>query len=594
MTHGAADEKSHVHSLGRCQNGNVRSWSQNVGSWSGGGKAHLALPVIALLAISALSALLPAFALGFYALADAVNRDRQSEVDRLLATARSIVEMVDRELDVLREQATLFSSSRFLISGDLDTFEAVARDAAAMTGTQLVLLGRDYRQIINTSLPAGSTLGKTGHVDVVDKVLSSGQPYVTGLRRATTGGQFVMSIAVPVYRGDKADQVLVLTPGLGLFARVIERAALTDGWLAAIDDQDGTILARSTSPDRFVGTKARLVARGTTGTQSFIDLEGREAVITYAVSPVTGFRAVVWAPTSVFYARSGRLAVWLGVVGASAVVVALLAAFLTGRLIALPIGELAQAARKIAGGGVFTWKPTVMREANDAAAVMRRSAATVAEREAELRAESQKSAVLARELAHRIKNFMAIVSAIARQTGRTSHSLSQFIFNFDRRLSALAANIDLVIFSRDGGVDLNALLTSQLTAFGDGANIVVDGPAVLLSAEAAQTIGLAVHELATNALKYGALSIEPRGSVHISWKLDGDTFELRWAEKGGPAINEPGPRGFGRTVIERMVSDALGGEATLTFGAEGVVWLLRSPLCNVGHSATAAKGTSPA
>ena len=183
-----------------------------------------------------------------------------------------------------------------------------------------------------------------------------------------------------------------------------------------------------------------------------------------------------------------------------------------------------------------------------------------------------------REVNHRSKNMLTLVQAVARQT--LAANPDDFIGRFGERIQALAANQDLLVKNAWMGVDLGDLVRSQLAHFADliGRRIELRGPLVFVSASAAQIIGMALHELATNAGKYGALSNRD-GRVEIEWSLDAEageeTFVMSWREKGGPPVTAPAKRGFGLTVIQRMVMESLHAQVNLDFAASGLSWRLR-------------------
>ncbi len=195
------------------------------------------------------------------------------------------------------------------------------------------------------------------------------------------------------------------------------------------------------------------------------------------------------------------------------------------------------------------------------------------------RAEEQVQ-LLMREARHRVKNLLGLVQAIARQT--VASSVKEFIRRFTERIQALAANQDLLDRDARRGADLDVLVRTQLAHFGDlvGPRITVHGPKLHLNATAAQTVGLALHELATNAGKYGALSTDA-GRVNVSWQSDGDVFTMSWIESGGPPVQPPESRGFGSTVIDSMAKIATDGEVQLDYAISGLVWRLRCPAAKV-------------
>jgi PAS domain S-box-containing protein len=184
--------------------------------------------------------------------------------------------------------------------------------------------------------------------------------------------------------------------------------------------------------------------------------------------------------------------------------------------------------------------------------------------------------LLMREASHRVKNLLGLVQVIARQTAAPTHE--DFIKGFTERIQALAANQDLLGQKPQQGADLENLVRAQLAHLADliGSRIAIGGPRLCLNAAAAQAIGLTLHELATNAGKYGALSTDA-GRVDVSWQSEGDVFTISWTERDGPPAQPPKRRGFGSTVIESMAKLATDGEVQLEYAPSGVVWRLRCP-----------------
>jgi PAS domain S-box-containing protein len=204
--------------------------------------------------------------------------------------------------------------------------------------------------------------------------------------------------------------------------------------------------------------------------------------------------------------------------------------------------------------------------------------AVVEDISARKRAEEQLH-LLMREANHRVKNLLSLVQAIARQTA--AGNVEGFIGRFTERIQALAANQDLLGRDERQGADLEDLVRAHLAYFADlvGSRITVHGSKLHLNATAAQAIGLALHELATNAGKYGALSTDA-GRVDVGWRLDGDALTMSWTERDGPPVRPPERRGFGTTVIDAMARQALGGEVQLDYARSGLEWHLTCPRGN--------------
>jgi len=181
--------------------------------------------------------------------------------------------------------------------------------------------------------------------------------------------------------------------------------------------------------------------------------------------------------------------------------------------------------------------------------------------------------LLMRELTHRSKNLLAVIQAMARQTARQGGSIGTFLERFSARLQALSRSHDLLIQESWHGASLQDLVRSQLSHYHDRdrPQVSITGPNVHLRPEAAQSLGLALHELATNAAKYGALS-RPKGQVAIEWRLIGQErdLELVWTESKGPKVGKPRRRGFGSMVIEYNLARALDADVELSFQPEGL------------------------
>jgi PAS domain S-box-containing protein len=191
----------------------------------------------------------------------------------------------------------------------------------------------------------------------------------------------------------------------------------------------------------------------------------------------------------------------------------------------------------------------------------------------------ERAHLLMREAHHRAKNMLSLVQAIARQT--TARDREDFIDRFTERLQALAANQDVLVRHLWHGVDMEDLVRAQLAPFADliGPRIRVGGPQLHLNAAASQALGLVLHELATNASKYGALS-NAAGHVDIGWRLDGDTLGMSWIERNGPPVRPPERQGFGTTVTRSMAQRALGGEVEVDYAPRGLEWRLTCPAAN--------------
>jgi PAS domain S-box-containing protein len=194
---------------------------------------------------------------------------------------------------------------------------------------------------------------------------------------------------------------------------------------------------------------------------------------------------------------------------------------------------------------------------------------------------AERAELLVRELTHRAKNVFAVVSAMSHQIGAVSTDVASFQTDFDERLSSFAASHELLVRENWHSVPIADLVRSQL-AFVSGrhaAQVAIEGPALRLSASPAEYLGLALHELATNAMKYGALSV-PSGKVFAVWKIDKAKGRLLfdWQELNRPPVAEPHRKGFGLVILKTVVPAVFGGTAELRYRPHGMSWHLDAPL----------------
>lgn len=199
------------------------------------------------------------------------------------------------------------------------------------------------------------------------------------------------------------------------------------------------------------------------------------------------------------------------------------------------------------------------------------------------KAAEQQVQMLAREVTHRAKNMLAIIQSIGRQTAKSSGTLQEFEERFSRRLQGLAASHDILVRDNWSGASLAELVRQQLAPFVEtpSPRMTVTGPDVALNADAAQAIGLALHELATNAVKYGALSV-PAGQIIVRWSIDDDhgtgrKLNMTWTESAGPPVSPPARKGFGHVVLHQMMEASLRADVVMAFSAHGVTWSASIP-----------------
>lgn len=230
--------------------------------------------------------------------------------------------------------------------------------------------------------------------------------------------------------------------------------------------------------------------------------------------------------------------------------------------------------RRRKDGSLIHVSLTVSPILDDAGQVM--GASKIARDITERKQDEERLQLLTSELDHRAKNVLAVAQAMLRLT--RADNIDQYVSAVEGRISALARIHTQVAENRWDGAELGDLLRQGLAPFrGEEGRFTGDGPRAFLTPAAAQTIGILVHELATNAVKHGALSTS-EGSVHVSWERDEDGgLTLHWTERDGPRVQKPDRLSFGMRVIERNVPDQLGGRSNVTWDPGGLIYSFTIP-----------------
>jgi two-component sensor histidine kinase len=213
------------------------------------------------------------------------------------------------------------------------------------------------------------------------------------------------------------------------------------------------------------------------------------------------------------------------------------------------------------------------------------------------RAEDQQRRLVA-ELDHRVKNVLATVQAVASHTMQASGSMEHFVTALDGRIRSMASTHELLSHRRWLGIPLAELVERELAPYTTGSNVEIGGPEVMLNAEAGQTMATVLHELVTNAAKYGALSV-PSGRVSIRWRvpLNGsatDKLVLTWRETGGPLVVPPRKSSYGMQVVRELVPYELGGTVDHVLAPEGAQCQLEIPLAHVSGRTSQDNGSAQA
>jgi len=529
-------------------------------------------PVSLFLALSILALAVPLLVLLGLEAVRLTTAERARLVGEAARTAERVASDLDQTLNGYIAILESLATTPALSDDDFATLYRQSSAALADRGLYAFLRDANGQQLFNTRVPYGDPLPKSAFADL--PAFANKEPYVSDVVQGNVARKAVMAVSVPVLRSGKIRYVLSLSLEPERMKELLDRQKIPPEWRATIVDRQGIVIARTRLHEEFVGrplTEASSKDRieGGRGT----DLEGRSVIWGTAPSHVAEWRIYVSVPASIVdSAAHDALTSYLLIVLAFTCV-GLAGAVGVARVISKPLNMAERAAKALGEGRLVEFKPTLLAEAN--------AVGTALVEAAELRQQAeQQILLLMREVNHRSKNMLAVVQAIARQMPTSDPK--QFVRQFSDRIVGLAASQDLLIESNWQGVRVADLVRSQLSLFRNliGTRIELNGPPVRLQPPAAQAIGMALHELATNASKYGALAGET-GHVTVSWSLEGGEgereFVLVWQERDGPPVKPPERRGFGHTIMVAMVEKSLDAKVELDYRPSGLGWSVRAP-----------------
>ena len=465
------------------------------------------------------------------------KQDRQNATQRVLETVRSIRLVLDAEMLRMTGALQVLSLTNALPDRDFDGFRRIAQGFLDQYGDGGVILvaDRDGRQVFSSVTTDTTSLPLRNNRTIVDKVFAEKKPVYSNLFVGAVKKRLIVTVEVPVFRDGEMIYDISFSPPIEIFQAMIEQQQTSKDWTISIFDGEGTNFARVPNPQDTVGKRASdsLYAQMfhiPEATVPTVSLEGVPLITSFARSSLTGWTVAAGVAESSLVAPLWRNLAITSVMGAILLMVGL--AFAVRMATQISRGEMLHN-------------------------------------------------LLIEELNHRVKNTLALMQAIAVQTFRSSSRDERT--KFEGRLGALAEAHNLLSQEKWAGSELRDVIARVLQPFllSNPDRIRMAGPTVPLSPRLAVVLSMIVHEIATNAAKYGALSNDT-GTVAVDWEIleesDGRKLRLIWTEAGGPPVTAPVQRGFGSRLIERSARDQLGGEATVDFLPRGVVYTVSCAL----------------
>lgn len=489
----------------------------------------LSLPVRLALLIAGTTLPLILFAAGI--VFNNYEQDRRDATQRVLETVRSIRLVLDSEMQRMTGGLQVLGLTDSLRSGDFNGFRRIAAGFLDQYGSDGVVLvaDREGRLLFSSVTADTASLPPRNNRDIVEKVFSTKRPYYSNLFVGAIKKRQIVTVEVPVIRDDEVLYDISFSPPIEIFQAIIEQQRPGQDWTISIFDGAGINFARVPNPQATLGKQASPslyaeMLRQPEATLTTVSLEDAPLITSFAQSSLTG-----WTVAAGIAERSLVAPLWHSLAITSVI---------GGMLLLVGLAFALRMATAIARGEML----------HD---------------------------LLIDELNHRVKNTLAILQSIATQTFRSASRVERE--KFEGRLTALAETHNLLSQEKWQGSELRDVIARVLQPYllTNPERVRMFGPKVPLSPRLAVVMSMIVHEMATNAAKYGALSNDA-GTVALDWEIiednAGDQLRLIWTEAGGPHVTAPVQRGFGSRLIERSARDQLGGEATVDFLPRGVVY----------------------
>jgi two-component sensor histidine kinase len=465
------------------------------------------------------------------------EQHRREASQRVLETVRSMGLVLDAEVQRMTGAMQVLSVTNALRDRDFENFRRMSKAFIDQYGEGGVVLvtDREGRQLFSSLTSDTASLPLRNNREIVEKVFATKSPHYSNLFISSVKKQPIVTVDVPVLRDDVVLYDISFSPPIEIFQAIIEKHRPSEDWTISIFDGDGVSFARVPNPRETIGKRASptLYAemfRTPEATLQTVSLEGVSLITTFARSSLTG-----WTVAAGIAEASQVGPLWRNLA---------ITSIIGGVMLLIGLAFAVRMATTIARGEML----------HD---------------------------LLIEELNHRVKNTLALLQAVAVQTFRSASKAERE--NFEGRLGALAEAHNLLSKEKWQGSELQDVVGRVLQPYllNDPERMRMSGPTVPLSPRIAVVLSMIVHEIATNAAKYGALSNDT-GTVALDWEVIMENakqkLRLTWTEAGGPHVVAPVRRGFGSRLIERSARDQLGGEATVDFLPHGVVYTLTCTL----------------
>lgn len=527
-------------------------------------------PVTALIMALILALAAPSVAFSALLLLQSDNVNRATMSSRAAQGVDNIAEAMERELRSMSTNLALLASSGWVEKEEYSLLHAQATTALAGTDTYLVAVDNRNQQILNTRVPWGAQLGAAADILSVEAAVAKGQPTVSNRVFSPVAGKDVFNVTMPILSGESRVRALILTRDADQLSSIFKESPPPPGWAYAILDGASKLVSGNAPPLGAPDLLNQLCSTEASGLH-VQKVNGVEFAAESEKLQAWGWRACVWTSSDQTEATISQRWRNFTLITLAIVSTTIVAGIVLGRVLSGGIRRAAAVSRALDAGGTVPEVRSRVREVDDVLGTLTRAARRRLQHEEDLK-------VLLRETAHRAKNQIAIASALARLSARSAVSTEQLRDDLVARLAALGRSIDMMSASPSGAVPLKQLASTQLEPFAvdHPDRLELAGPDLRVAPATAQSLGLVLHELATNAAKYGAWS-RPEGRVRLDWSENAEGLTIVWSEQDGPATSEPSRSGFGTSLIEMMIERSLGGTVGRDYRTTGLVVTLKLP-----------------
>ena len=493
--------------------------------------------------------------------------------ESLLASADTFASMVDRELNGIITTLQALSVSSGAAEGPSRSLHEELMKLQKWQKVDFIIRDMQGLTVLTTRLPYGNSIPTGGMFEDIDQqARQTGKAHVSDTFLGHVTKTPTIQIIFPI---NDTPQSLVIGASLDdeYFNSLLQKIPRPhDSDVGLLDTRGVLIASQPYLQGASTVWKGKVDGRGI---YHGAGLRGYIITAAYSKSELSGWTIVLTLPKSALLATVfERLYVETAFL-LMTVFATVFASWFVGQQSRSAANILLTASRRLQSGEKVDGLSTGIREFDEVLDALEIASNDLTKHE-------QANKEMLAELSHRAKNLLAVILGMVKQAAKTTTSTVSFIADFSERIQSLSRSHDLLMKSNWKAVELHDLIFAQVLSMvgGNTNQIVIEGQNLLLKPSAAQSLGIALHELTTNSLKHGALkSVD--GCISILWQVEENIFSLRWSEKSQSQYIAPKRRGFGSIVLSRTTPSGLGGVSSEKYLRNGYEWIVEAPIENL-------------